>query len=245
MQLLFAGYQLGETNAVQIGWGRELLRNDAGIGYGFQYTANCPRIILNVNGQADATSKGLAVEAVLALPAQDLKFLNDDGTPSFKSVTSLNTRGGVRCISGPNWSDRAGAQHATWLEYGAVFQWETSFGATGPLLMSYSETVKVEGGTPRKVVHEVINFGFNNVEQITIPRQKYRVTQSGFAVGIDGFPFPPAAGVPLYPDPIGNPVGATTPDRVGNGYKGYRVDWSYFWEFASAPAYAYPQFWTG
>jgi hypothetical protein len=238
MRLLYGGNQIADAGWVQSEWSSDLLRNRAGIGYALTRRVACPRLGLACNGPADADAKGAAVAAALSVQRANLVLQNDDGSSSFKSVLSAATFTGVRCVRGPVWSSLPGAQHVTWLEYAADFEWEEQFAGTGSLLLDYSERVTVEGGTPLTVVIETLNSA--PVTQVTIPQQKYRVTQQGFAVGLNGYP---TLAQPLYANPIRNPLTRTSPDRFGDNYRGYRADWTYFWEFASAPTGAAPRLW--
>lgn len=241
MKLKYGSTELGDASWASIRWGRDLLRNAAGIGYGFLFTAECPEIGFKVAGQADADTKGAAIEAALAVGGGNLVLEKDNATASFKAVTSTNTFSGVRCVRGPVWSEESGAQHLTYLKYAAAFEWEISFGEGAPLLLSWNEAVSSSGGTPLTVVQEYLNA--EPEAQQTIFRQKWVVTQQGSAVGYLAYPTPPAPG---FANPNRQSVSKAAAQRVGaSGYKGFRVDWSYMWEFAADPGSLTPNQWTG
>ena len=64
MQLTYGGAAIGQPNAARFGWGKSLLRNKAGIGYGFRYRVQCPEITLAVAGNA----YGLKPQSVALTP---------------------------------------------------------------------------------------------------------------------------------------------------------------------------------
>lgn len=238
MQLLYGGVPIADAGWSLVGMESRLLRNRAGVGYGLLRTVSVPKLGLRVAGQADADTKAGVIEAALRAQGVDLVYRNDDASSSFKSVTSSGTLSGVRCVRWA-WSTDPGAQHATYLGYSAEFEWEERFPGVSFLLTDYKEQVTVTGGVPLTVVIECVNT--SPVSQVTVPQQKYTVTQQGFAVGLTGYPTPPAL---LYTNPKQRAVSKTSADRVGESYQNYRVDWSYAWEFASAPAGAVPYQWS-
>jgi hypothetical protein len=226
VQLVYGGVQIGDTSWVRLTWGRELLLNAAGYGYAHRGFCSASQIGFRCAGQADARARMLVVENALVAQGNDLLFLNDDGSPSANSVLAAACLVPPRCVRGPVWSDKPGAQFLTWREYAADFEWEVP-ASPGPLLLDFRESVTVSGGTPLRVVQEYLNAPPDAVT--TVYQQKVVVTQQGFALGVDSYP--PAA-APLFPNPNANPVTNTSPDRVGRGYRSYRTDWAYAWEFA-------------
>ena len=225
MRLLYSGVQLADVNGAKFTWGRTLQRNAAGIGVGLLWRVAVEQAVVRVNGQADADARIAAAEAVLSVEGGDLVFQRDDLAASAKSVLSAATLSGVRCVEGPVWSSRAGAQHNTWLEFSATFEWETRFASAVGLLMDFSETLTIEGGTPLVVVLEPINA--LPVEQETVPQQGYRAVQEGFAVGVAARPNPLSLS-PILPAParlIRQVNVQTSGARVGQNYRDFGARW--------------------
>lgn len=242
MLLTYNGLALGDVGASRFQWGRKLVRNRAGIGQGFLYRVHCSQVSFACAGQTDCAIRMANVEAALAAEGGDLLFLNDDGSRSQNSVLSAATLSGVRCVEGPTWGDRPGAQFSTWREYACVFEWETSFGDFAPLLTDFSETLTVRGGQPRLVVLETLNTP--PVLQTTVPLTGYRAVQEGFAVGYQGYPDPSQIAPPVWPlAQTDQQVTTASPERVGPAFRNYTVRWQY--TFASAdPLFGLPNAWT-
>lgn len=233
MRLYYNGVTLGAVNAAELVWGRQLRRNKAGIGVGFDWRADVPSVRFAVAGQADADVAIAAIEAALATANANLILANDDGSDSAKNVYDAPSFSGVRCVSGPTWSARPGAQHVTFLEYACSFEWHSRLaGLSSTMYLDFSETVSIDGGEPFAVVLEPINVASPEL-QITVPQQGWRSVQEGYAVGVSQYPTPP--------DPIAglgtrivNRVSKTTPQRIGRGKEGYAIRWTY--QFVKATA---------
>lgn len=240
MRLLYGGVQIADNSWAKFTWGYELLRNRAGIGYGVQGRVSCSELGLAVAGQLDATAKMLAVESALAAGPRDLVFQNDNGSPSANSVLTADTLSGVRCVSGPHWSDRAGAQFQTWRAYAAEFEWEKCFAGTETLLIDFAETVVTAGGTP--VLAELVPINAPAVVQLAAPQTAYRAVQQGRSVGYRARPNPPP---PLWPAALhARQVGTSSGERVGANYKNFVRTWRY--DFVSeTPLAGGPNEWVG
>ena len=242
MRLQYSGVNIGDVGWAQIAVSRELLRNKAQIGYGFKHTWNCSRVGLAVSGQADATIKGAAIETALAVQNADLVLLNDNGLPSFKYVQTADTLSGVRCTN-LEWSDRPGAQHATYLEFSCRFEWETRFPSSAGLLMDFTETITVSGGTAIYVKFDTLNAG--PIIQQTVPTTGYMVVQEGSASGVSDWPVSDIVAPPLTSlgYQFDRTVGRTSPERIGNGYSDFRVRWRYQFVSATLPV-GNPHIWV-
>ena len=242
MRVLYGGVQIGEVNSARFTWGRSLLRNRAGIGYGFRYQVNFGDVIIRTTSQLNCALKMAAGGAALAQQEGDLIVQNDDGSASDNSVLSGATLSGVRC-TGLTWLDKPGAQFLTFRQFACSFEWETAFPGTAFLLIDFQESLTVTGGTPLIVVFEPINAP--PVAQITVPVQGYRAAQSGSAVGYRARPIAALIAPPLFPAALTKQsITQKSPDRVGVNYQNYGVQWQY--EFASAtPLLGNPNAWTG
>jgi hypothetical protein len=245
--VLYQGVQIGDANAARFTWTRQLAYNAGESRVGFEYQANFGEIAFACNGQADAAIKMAAVETALSLAGGDLIVQNDDNvTSSVNSVLSAATFGGVKPVS-LTWDDRPGAQFHTWRSYSCGFRWTVlAAGVTTATLDDFSETVTVRGGNALRVVNEPINTPVSAVDEfVTRPKQKYVITQQGFAVGILDYPNLSLIAPPLYAAPPQNPISLTAPRPVGAGaYRGYRAEWTYTWEFGALASFPLPNLWT-
>jgi hypothetical protein len=224
VQLFFGSVALSDVNGAKFTWGRQLVRNAAGIGVGLLWRVQVERAVTRVNGQIDADARITAAQAALALQDQDLIFYRDDAAASAKSVLSAGSLSGVRCVEGPVWSSRPGAQHVTWLEFAATFEWETRFASAVGLLTDFHESLTIEGGTPKLVVLEPINAP--PVLQETVPVQGYRAVQEGEAVGVAARPTPAVVSPYLWPANLTRDVTVQiSASRVGQNYKDFGVRW--------------------
>lgn len=244
MRVLYGGVQLGDANCARFSWGRQALTGADRMVHGFANFAEFGEISFAVNGQADAATKMAVVETILAFPYGDLLVKNDDNSNSVNSVLSAATVDGVRPTL-LKWSDKPGAQFHTWRSFACGFGWETELaGLTADLLVEFTESVTVQGGTPLTRVREPINVAVSAADEIVVvPKQKYVVTQTGRAAGRFG---PPDLGViapPLFAFPSLNPITRTTPKKLGGAYRDHAVEWTYAWEFGDLLALPLPNLW--
>ncbi len=244
MRLLYQGVQFGDVNAVRFTWGRQALTGADRLVYGYSHFADFGEVAFAVAGQADCATKMAAVETAFSLPYGDLLVKNDDNSNSVNSILSAATVDGVKPVR-LVWDDRPGAQFHTWRSFNCAFEWETRLsGLAGGMLLEFTESVTVQGGTPKHVVHEPINVEVSAADEFTtIPKQKYTVTQRGRAVGLTAYPDLSVIAPPLYADPDVNPVTKTTPQKAGATRFGYAVEWLYQWEFGALASLPVPNLW--
>jgi hypothetical protein len=229
MLVTYGGTQLGDIGATRFTWQRALLRNNAGIGYGFQYVANFSEIFFRCASQDECRARMGAIGLATSQENQDLIVWNFDGTPSDNAVLTNSTLSGVRCTS-LVWLDKPGAQFLTHRVYAATFEWETRFPTTANLLMDFKETITTSGGTPLIVILEPINA--LPVAQITVPQQGVRLVQEGMAVGYQRRPNPLAIAPPIWPAYLtGKTISKMSGERVGFYRKNFGIQWRY--EYAS------------
>ncbi len=234
MRAYYQAQPFGDVSGSRFTWSHQAMFGADGQTYTYSHQANFGEIVFAVAGQADCKAKMDAIEAAFYVPYGDLLILNDDGSNSTNCIASSGTLNGVK-PGRLTWGDAAGAQFTTWRQLSCDFSWETRApGLSLTFLTEFSETVRVQGGTPLTGVREPINIPVSAVDEfILVPMQKYVVTQQGRAVGLFSLPTAPA---PLYPNPNTNPLSNTTPSRIGPGtYEKYAVEWSYSWEFGALP----------
>ncbi len=253
MKLEFGGFRIGDLNACGIAPKKTMIKNAAGMvqGWNETFTAN---FSFRADGQADCTAKMQAVIDALKYDkasgtAKDLIFYNDDGSQSANSVLAANTLGGIRCVSGPDWEASPGGQFATWRSGTCTFEWITKVSAistfTPVLLKDWGETVVLGSQIRKFVVPEAINDVVSQPFP-TVKFPKVMGSQSGFAVGINGYPTPAAPLFPPYPGPmIDEKVTRKDPERVGDeGYWNYRIEWNYQY-LSAVPLIGLPTRWVG
>lgn len=240
MRAYYGGLPLGAVNSARFTWGRTLTLNRAGIGIGFQWSANFGEVLFRCSSQAEcAYLSGLVTDGTAA-QENDLVVFNDDGSATDHEARSARTFSGVRCTS-LTWLDKPGAQFLTHRLYAATFAWETTLGSPF-VLMDFAEGYTYSGGTPVIVVHEPINTG--PVAQKTVPERGYHATQSGQAVGAYGRPDLARIAPPLFPAAMTDRrITQRSAERCGLKYRNFGVQWSY--EFASAtPLVGLPNAWA-
>lgn len=244
MQVTYQGVNFGDPNCARFTFGRSALTGGDRRVYGHHNFAHFGEIAFAVAGQADAATKMAAIETAFALPYGDLLVLNDDASSSVNTILSAATVDGVRPTE-LVWDDRPGAQFHTWRSFAASFEWETRLpGLASTFLVDFTESVTVQGGTPKTVVQAPINTPVTAADEfVTVPKQPYVVTQRGRAVGLSGYPDVSVIAPPLYADPTDNPITTTTPRKLGATYQEYVVEWSYTWVFGALASLPLPNLW--
>lgn len=244
MRAFYQGVAFGDVNCAKFSWGRTAIVGGDRRVNGYQNRADFGEIGFAVSGQADCATKMAAIETAFALPYGDLLVKNDDASNSVNSVLSSGTVDGVKPMS-LTWSDEAGAQFWTFRKFSAAFQWETRLaGLAGTFLTEFSETVTVQGGTPRTVVQPPINVAVSAADEfVTLPKQAYVITQRGRAVGLTAYPVVATIAPPLYANPNTNPITKTSPMKAGATYFGYAVEWEYSWNFGTLASLPIPNLW--
>jgi hypothetical protein len=120
-----------------------------------------------------------------------------------------------------------GAEYSTFRTYRITL--EADFPDTAGNLLEYAEALDFEGtGGPRRVFLEVLE-GLPQ-EQIGTERTTTRATQHGRAVGYGTYPVPPPPVWPAAELPHRRRISLRTPERVGNQFARYPVEWHYAFE---------------
>lgn len=194
---------------------------------------------LTVNGQDDAALQESALRTALAVNFQDLRFLNDDGTPSALALLNAGSITGVN-IKNLRFPTTQGPELATVRNFEFDAEAEYPLPGTALLLLSFTETLTFEGGLP--IFRHRLAIEGPNQKQLVYPQDTYRATQSGHASGYRAFPNAPP---PLWPYALKEAprFTRTTPERKGPAtYQGYGLAWHYEYEDI-APLLGFPNLW--
>lgn len=189
--------------------------------------------------QAELTAKEeILIDAVQA-PFYDFVFKRDDGGRSGIYLRNGTSLSGVRCIKGPNFGEKVGAEYANQRKY------TVTFGASYPILnldtryISFKERMAYSGGEPVFDYKNAIN-GEPQLQQVWF-REPYQLVQSGEAFGFADYPpYPPMA----FPSarmraPEVEKIGG---DRTGHKYKKFGIRWTYTMR-SNVPLIAVPTLW--
>lgn len=196
---------------------------------------------LEGSGQADLTTKSLALERALAVPYRDLILYRDDGGRSATLLTTADSIGGVVITDGPNFPDVLGAEYVSQRRF--EFTGEADYLLPGTLartLIDFGETVTVRGGGPKYVVRPALQGPPQR--QLVYQATPCAATQRGFAVGATAYPTPPGPIWPQAENPAERAVTLVDPKKLGRGYTGFRVEWEYTFEWV-APLAGRPHRW--
>lgn len=233
MQVIYGSYAFN-ANGVEWATAISLLRNGAQV-IGRKVTVTL-KGRLEADGQAALAVASGNLQRALQVPYLDL-YLKSDAGAILEAMTSVGSTTGVLCVDGPNFPIGVGAEYATYRTFSATFEAEYPAPTGVPLIVEYRQTVSTEGGFPVIVWQPAINGPPRKVQ--TSPSTTYRATQSGSAIGLLDWPIPPG---PIFgvQHLVDNPViSRTSPDRVGNGFRNFPVQWSYQFE-STTPLQALP-----
>jgi hypothetical protein len=197
----------------------------------------------NVNLQTNASQTRMTqslriLEQDFSQYRPDLVFLEDNGsTPSALQLLASN------CLQGPeltnfSYPKNPNKVYATGHPYVATMEADVIGAATGNAILQFSEQVVSEGtgGWERVHVGGAINLP---EEQIGTQYNPYVYRQSGFAVGLFGYPTIPP---PLWPSKLKRPnpqVVDVSPEIIGPIDQHFRRSWTYIFESAY-PLTGYP-----
>lgn len=230
MYLKYGNYQ-HSANEASVVISKEGLFSESGIARGV-------RERWQIQGRLQAADQAALGNAIAALTtaysqqAQDVAFYLDNGQKTAHAINNAATAGGVRVVSPPSFPEGRGAEYSTFRNYAIVLEAELPDPAA--TLLSWTEVLSFKGGGPQ--------FGFlepiNGLPQKQWFKQftSFRVAQSGQAVGLWGYPLPPA---PLWPEAEHvdqREVRYELPRRRGSGgsatYAEFKVSWSYTFQDA-------------
>lgn len=252
MQLKYGSYAFN-ANGTEITARTETVRNEAGAPYKQRRSLHVAGY-MEISGdtvaaqQADCTTKMNALEAALAKPFQDLIFYQDSGAESATSLRNSDSIGGVVVTAGPHYPDGIkGYTSVQRFEFTAEAEYYilAEAGLSANITLSFEETLKFSGGGPRFIYKESIVGPPQR--QKTCDQTVYRVTQTGRAVGLRGYPSPAA---PIWPANLlqAPDIDRIGPDRMGwtdpRSYEGFGITWSY--DYGSAvKLIGAPTLWRG
>ena len=176
-------------------------------------------------GQNNLTTLQNQFMTVCATPFKDLILFNDDGSRSATLLTNSTSRTGVIVRDGPHFEDTYGSEYAVQRHF--KFTAEADYilpTVTARTLHAFEENITISGGGPR---YEVFPALVGPPQRQLIYEQTPCIaTQSGYAIGIKGYPFMPG---PLWPFALrGTPDQKyVSPKKFGRNYTSYRIEWSY------------------
>lgn len=189
-------------------------------------------------GPVALAAQQILMEQAYQIPFQDFVLVDTTTGAVLQSLRNNGSISGVRLIKPPSFPKGDGAEFATGRTYEIIAQAEYELNApTG--LSDYSETVSYGGGGP--AFGMVTCISGPPVKIVMAESVPYTATQTGYAVGRLGYPFPNA---PIWPDALANAgtIEKASPKRNGFSFRDWRVSWNY--SFTSAvPLVADPALW--
>ncbi len=249
MQLRFGTGALAyifPVNAVALGGTTQLVRNAGGQPIKQKRTLHAEGYLMLPIGFIGDAQLGLvllenALRTALSAWGLDLTFFTDAGAPTPLTMLSATSLTGVAITRGPDFKTTKNA------EYANVRTWEFEAEATYPMantsriLESFSETLSFSGGMPIYKFRSARNGPAQ--KQLLTPLDTFRATQKGKIVGFAGYPTW-ALPQPMWPYAImhgGEPT-SETPTRLGNGYEGFPLTYSWTFEDTN-PLVGVPNIW--
>lgn len=214
----------------------EVLETDTGVAFGI-------RVMWDVEGlktgtdTADIVSKMTTLQNAYLQWGKDLVLYDANGNV-VKQLRSLGSMTGVKIVTPPAWPIQGGAELTTFCSYrfraqaeylvGSNFFPSGSPGGGVPLYRSFRETLTFGGGGPIKAVVNVTN-GPPQI-QVIYAQTAFTASQSGEAIGVNGWPAVPP---PLWPAYLVGPGTNSRGSPVSRGafLTDYPTSWAY--EFAS------------
>ncbi len=197
-------------------------------------------VLLTLYGssQDDVSRKEAAFRAALLVPNQDFVLTTDTGKVSSAAILSKDTASGTRVVS-ISTPEAKGAEFVTRRTIGFTVTAEYHVANTANAVVSWQEAITIVGnGGPRRSWRFPINAP--PVRQTLTPYSLVRMTQTGQAVGYQARPIKPN---PLYPQYIVNDAIQTTiasPERFGNGFVNWPIQWAYTFERGDGPLVGLP-----
>jgi hypothetical protein len=240
MYLKYGNYQhaVGE---VAIAISKQALFSEAGLPRGVRERWDVQGQ-LHAENQAALSAAIDALRAAYAVQGLDLGFYFDDGQPSSHRILSAETNGGVRIVAPPSFPQGRGAEYTTFRNF--TLSLEAELLDPQASLISWSETINLQGGGPQFGFLEPINGP--PVKQLLKQSTTYHATQAGQATGMRGYPAVPP---PIWPDAEHvnrRQIRYELPQRAGPPgnptFTNYRVSWTYTFEH-SAPLVGLPTNW--
>lgn len=227
------------VNGALLGTNTETIRNEGGVPYKLRQTISVSGSLL-VNGQADAALQESAMRTALAIPYQNLTFLQDSGALTPVALTNLGSLSGVLCtrLRFPT-TDRG--EYATLRHFEAEFEAEYAYPNLAPFaqLLEFTETLSFEGGLP--IYRHRLAVEGDNQKQLVYPQDTFRAVQSGTAKGRITYPLVPG---PIWPFALKEApkITRTSPRLDGLIFEGFGSSWQYEYEDIG-PLIGMPNLW--
>lgn len=187
-------------------------------------------------------TRALALESAYAQNGRDLK-LKDGALTTHLTLLNADCYGGTRITQRPSFPDLSNAALVTFLPYQITVEGLVA-DANALSTVAFEERIARSGGGPRKGFLEPLTG--EPIEQLLKKRTVYKVTQSGSAVGLNGYPTPP---IPLWPSALmeAPDIQQQAPRRIGDGaassYTEFGITWTYRFE-SRTPLIGTPNVWT-
>lgn len=174
--------------------------------------------------QASIRSQIQAMENAYANDGFSGGLLHSDGTLSAHWLSSGDSISGVRVVQPPSFGDSdGGGEYATGRSFTIGLEAEYLI-SDGDPLVSWEETISIQGnGGPRIVPVETDNSAPRfQVISLATP---VIIEQRGSAVGIAGYPSPPATLSGLIMDNPAAFLSRGTPRQSGNAFLDWPISW--------------------
>ena len=174
--------------------------------------------------QSNLKSQIDELETAYSTNGKNAALLHDDGSTSSHSLNNSRSIGGVRVV-GLSYATGGPGEYATQRTF--TIELEADFLATNAdNTVSFQDTVSMQGtGGPRKIVIATISGAV--VEQTIAQRTPVRATQSGQAVGFNGYPQPAPPFSPANEVVERREITRTNPERRSRSFVNYTTAWSY------------------
>lgn len=237
MRLILGAYSF-DANANLVTTAVDVMWNQGGQPYA-QKRSFSVEGYLSGDGQADLTQKENALRTAFAQSYPNLYFLQDSGQNSADILPNAGSITGVR-ITHFAFPKANGPEYATIRSFSFTAEAEYPIPNTGNLLLNFTESLTFWGGGPIYAHRLAINGPPQ--KQLIYPQSTFSCTQVGMSVGYRAYPSVSPAKFPgaLKEAPR---ISQKSPTRMGNGYQGYEVNWSYLFESAG-PLVAVPTLWV-
>jgi hypothetical protein len=207
------------------------LRTPRNQAFRYQKVLSCGLEII-ANGQSAIRNRLLQISNAYSADGYDAGFWHDDNTRSGIFLDNASSESGVIVQNFPSPAAVDGADYATHQAMG--FSLTASYiPLDAAEIIDYAETVSHRGTGGPRTVWQVTDTG-TPVPWMLAQRTTQVVVQSGFAIGRRGYPQPNA---PMFHQDYmkheETEVRRETPDLDRRFYTGWKVFWTYVFEFGT------------